>query len=62
MTELARFTALKAPMPEFIPISLRIGPFTRSMAPKAVVEGMSAVCLVEAMASITGKCPVWRRP
>jgi hypothetical protein len=55
ITELAWFTGLKAPIPAFIPNSLRIGPFTNSILPKAVVEGVSEDCLNEAIASDTGK-------
>src|SRR4030042_5594394 len=56
ITELARFTGLNAPIPGFIPISLRIGPFTISIVPKAVVDGINDDCFVGGIASITGKC------
>ena len=56
ITEFALFTALKAASPEFMPISRAIGPLTRSMDSKCVVEGMRDDCPVEAMAKITGKC------
>jgi hypothetical protein len=55
ITEFAMFTALNAPIPQFMPISLRMGPFTRSIASNGVVEGISDDCLVAAVASITGK-------
>jgi hypothetical protein len=54
-TEFAWFIGLNAAIPEFIPSSFRIGPFTISMLPKAVVEGAMDDCRIEAIARITGK-------
>src|SRR4030042_5504344 len=55
MTELAILTGESAPMPEFMPISLRIGPLTSSIADQLEVEDWMASSLWAAVASITGK-------
>jgi hypothetical protein len=46
ITALAKLRGLNAPTPEFIPSSLRIGPFTTIILPKEVVElGQAASCV-----------------
>ena len=56
ITEFARLNGLSAAVPQFMPISLRIGPFTTIMRPQEVVElGIDGSCEA-ASARITGKC------
>src|SRR5438094_8768208 len=45
----------KAPMPEFMPISLRMGPLTRDIAPAELVVLPRALVPLAAMARMTGK-------
>ncbi len=56
MIALAALKGPIAPIPEFILISLRIGPLTTTILAQEFVEVKSEVAPVEAMAKITGKC------
>ena len=56
ITELLWLKGLKAPRPEFIPISSRMGPFTTAILAKEVVELGKEGSPLAAIAKITGRC------